>query len=334
MQNKGTGQTISPPSHGVLLINTGTPDVPTHWAVRRFLAQFLMDRRVIDYPRWIWMPLLYGIILNVRPRRSAKLYRRIWSEDGSPIITISQHLKQKLQEELAGRILGSVQVEIGMRYGNPSIAAALAQLRKLSVSRIIVLPLFPQYSGTTTGTILEAVFAELRALRWFPSIQVISDYHDHPAYVDALAESIRPLVCENEKLLFSFHGIPHRYVRNGDPYEEHCKKTVDLVTEHLNMEPERWSLAYQSRFGPEAWLQPYTDQVLESWGREGLGNICVVCPGFAVDCLETLEEIKNEGRHLFLESGGRTFKYVPALNDRQEHVKALAKIISESDIIL
>lgn len=323
-------QAIPPSSIGVLLINTGTPDAPTPSAVRRFLAQFLADPRVIEYPRWMWWPLLYGVILTVRPRRSSKLYQRIWTEEGSPILTISKSLRGKLQKELNERIPDPVYVEIGMRYGNPSIAAALAQLSIKRPSRIVVLPLFPQYSGTTTGTAIEAVFSELKTWRWMPSIEVISDYHDHPAYVGALAESIRSSWDGGGKLLFSYHGIPLRYVEAGDPYEIQCERTSALVVERLNLEPESWLLAFQSRFGPEAWLQPYTDQRLESWGRDGLRNLSVICPGFASDCLETLDEIDYEGRHLFVQSGGRNFKYIPALNDSRMHVEALSKIIAGS----
>jgi protoporphyrin/coproporphyrin ferrochelatase len=313
---------------GILLINTGTPDAPTPAAVRRFLAQFLADRRVIEYPRWLWLPLLYGVILNVRPRRSARLYQRIWTEAGSPILTITQRLRKKLQDELAGRLSSSVQIEIGMRYGSPSIAGALARLQAADVRQIIVLPLFPQYSGTTTGTALEAVLEEIKTWRWMPSLQMISDYHAHPAYLTALADSIRQGWDGQGKLLFSFHGIPQRYIDAGDPYEDQCRRTAALVAERLNLEPESWSLAFQSRFGPEDWLQPYTDQVLEGWGQGGLERLHVVCPGFAIDCLETLDEIENEGQNSFLEAGGGEFTYIPALNDNSFHIKAIADIIT------
>lgn len=318
-------------SLAVLLVNTGSPDAPTPWAVRRFLAQFLADPRVIEYPRWLWLPLLYGVILNVRPRRSAKLYQRIWTEQGSPILTISKNLRDKLQKELDERIPGPVFVEVGMRYGNPSLAEALAQLQTKRPSRIVVLPLFPQYSGTTTGTAIEAVFAELKTWRWLPSIKTINNYFDHPAYVEAIVESIRQSWDGKGKLLFSFHGIPQSYVQSGDPYADQCRQTAALVVEGLNLEPERWLLAFQSRFGPQTWLQPYADRIFESWGRDGLDSLNVVCPGFAVDCLETLDEIENEGRHLFAQAGGGNFKYIPALNDSLAHVKVLANIICNSE---
>jgi len=312
-----------------LLINTGTPDAPTPSAVRRFLAQFLTDRRVIDYPRWLWLPLLYGVILNVRPRRSARLYQRIWTDEGSPILTITQRLREKLQNEIAERTSTPVQMEIGMRYGNPSIAEALGRMQKANVSKIVVFPMFPQYSETTTGTALAAVFEEIQTWSERPSLQVIRDYHDQPSFLTALTESIRQNGDGDGKLLFSFHGIPQRYVQAGDPYEEQCKRTAELVTERLNLEPGSWLLAFQSRFGPEAWLQPYTDQVFTAWGQAGLEQVRVVCPGFAIDCLETLDEIQNEGRHIFVGAGGMNFQYIPALNDSVLHVRAIADIITD-----
>jgi protoporphyrin/coproporphyrin ferrochelatase len=318
------------PALGILLINTGTPDAPTSAAVRRFLAQFLADRRVIEYPRWLWLPLLYGVILNVRPRRSARLYQRIWTQAGSPLLTITQHLREKLHVELAARYSSPVQIEAGMRYGSPSIAGALQRLRDAGVSRIIVLPLFPQYSGTTTGTALEAVFEEIKTWRWMPSLQVISDYHAHPAYLTALEDSIRHRWDGKGRLLFSFHGIPQRYIDAGDPYQDQCLRTATLVAGRLNLKPESWSLAFQSRFGPEAWLQPYTDQILEGWGQDGLERLHVVCPGFAIDCLETLEEIENEGQHRFMKAGGGEFTYIPALNASSLHIKAVAGIITDA----
>lgn len=330
MQFIGENQKSSSSPLGILLINTGTPGAPTPVAVRRFLAQFLADRRVIEYPRWLWLPVLYSIILNVRPRRSARLYQRIWTEEGSPILAISRRLREKLQTELTSRISTPVLVELGMRYGKPSIEDALARFHHVGVERIVVLPLFPQYSGTTTGTALETVFEVMKTWRWMPSLNVISDYHEHSAYVEALAESIRQKWDGMGKFLFSFHGIPQGYVDAGDPYEDQCRRTATLVAERLDLEPESWSVAFQSRFGPQTWIQPYTDQILESWGREGLKHLHVVCPGFSVDCLETLDEIQNEGCHLFTRPGGGHFNYIPALNDSSLHINALTNIIIKS----
>lgn len=328
MQSKSTNRNSLPSPLGILLINTGTPDAPTPSAVRRFLAQFLADRRVIKYPRWLWLPLLYGVILNVRPRRSARLYQRIWTEAGSPIITITRRLQEKLLVKLAERISTPILIETGMRYGNPSIASALTRLREGGVKQLIVLPMFPQYSGTTTGTALEAVFNELRTWQWMPSVQIISDYYDHPAYINALVKSIQMSWNGNGKLLFSFHGIPQSYVQVGEPYEDQCNRTALLVAEKLNLGPESWSVAFQSRFGPDDWLQPYTDEVLEIMGRSGLSSLQVVCPGFAVDCLETLDEIANEGQHIFVRAGGGEFKYIPALNNSAIHIRAYEEIIT------
>jgi len=321
-------------SLGILLLNTGTPDSPTPSAVRRFLAQFLSDQRVIDYPRWLWLPLLYGVILNVRPKRSARLYQRIWGPEGSPLLTITQNLRKKLQASLADHIPGNVQVEFAMRYGNPSIFSVFEKLQRSGVEHLIVLPLFPQYSGTTTGTTLEAFFDVFKTCRWMPNLKVISNYHEHPSYIDAIAGSVRSRWIDkgigSGKLLFSFHGIPQRYSRSGDPYDEQCHRTATLVAEGLNLDPERWKVAFQSRFGPQEWIQPYTDEIMESWGKDGQTNISVICPGFAVDCLETLDEIDHEGRKLFQQAGGGDFDYVPALNDSSVHVQVLKEIILES----
>ncbi len=319
---------------GILLLNTGTPGAPTPAAVRRFLAQFLSDRRVIDYPRWLWLPLLYGVILNVRPRRSARLYQRIWGSEGSPILTITQSLRDKLQTSLAEHSIENVQVEFAMRYGDPSTPSVLKRFRRLGVGRLVILPLFPQYSGTTTGTSLRQVFETLQLWNWMPDLLVISDYHDHPTYIEAIAESIRSNHAAEGKLLFSFHGIPQRYVDAGDPYESQCLHTASLVAQQLALETQQWQLSFQSRFGPEDWTKPYTDEVLRSLGEAGLSNLRVICPGFAADCLETLDEIDHEARHTFLEAGGGEFAYIPALNDSAAHVKMLTEIILQSGVVV
>lgn len=311
---------------GILLANTGTPAAPTAWAVRRFLAQFLADPRVIDYPRWFWLPLLHGIILNTRPRRSARLYRRIWTDEGSPLLVIGLSLAEKLAVALNAQLPRSVYVVSGMRYGEPSIAAALRRLRALGAQELLILPLFPQYSTTTSATLLDAVFAELSTWHWIPPVRTISDYHAHPAYIRALAEQIR-MVSPGEKILFSYHGIPQRYVDEGDPYAGQCQRTTELLVEQLGLEPESWSAACQSRFGPEVWLQPYTNECVAQWGHAGLSSLRVICPGFAVDCLETLNEIGHEAKEAFQQAGGGEFEYIPALNDSVVHVEALVKII-------
>ena len=320
-------QSTHPRTIGILIVNTGTPETPKPEAVRRFLAQFLADPKVINYPRWLWLPLLHGVILRVRPRRSAQLYRRIWTEAGSPLLLGTDSLAAKIEVALTPELDLPVRVVAGMRYGEPSIPAALSQLRAHGVRRILILPLFPQYSGTTTGTILTAVFDELHT--WFevPALTIIRDYHNQPAYIRTLAENIRNHMTETSHLLFSFHGIPRSYGEAGDPYESQCQETAVLVAQALDLDFERWSLSFQSRFGPQEWLTPYTDEEFSRIGREKVSGLNVVCPGFAVDCLETLEEIAHQGAQTFQNAGGGVFNYIPALNDHPHHVDALSEII-------
>lgn len=318
---------------GILLINTGTPDEPTPTAVRRYLAHFLSDPRVIEFPRWLWLPILHGIILRVRPRRSARLYQRVWDERGSPLLYLTQDLAGKLQDALRAEIPeASIHIAVGMRYGNPSIQSALAELRQKGARDLFILPLFPQYSDTTGGTMIKAVFDLLRGWRWVPNVQVVSDYHEHHAYIHAVAERLRAHWAENpraEKLLFSFHGIPRNYVEKGDPYESQCLHSAALIADELGLDQGAWQVVFQSRFGPQEWLQPYTDERFKELGGENLAALEVVCPGFAVDCLETVDEIAHEGRSVFQEAGGGEFRYIPALNDSDLHVTALQKIILE-----
>jgi len=322
------------PSLGILLANTGTPDAPTPKAVRRFLAQFLADPRVIELSRWFWLPLLHGIILNTRPRRSARLYSRIWDERGSPLLYHTEDLAKKLEAGLRARSPeANLNVAVGMRYGNPSIKDALEQLRKNGATHLIVLPLFPQYSSTTSGTITEAVFDELKKWRWMPSIQTISGYHDHPAYITAVAMSIKEVWDHSqkpEKLMLSFHGIPKDYVTKGDPYEAECLRTAELLATELSLGKDEWLATFQSRLGRQEWLQPYTGVAFEKLGADGLKKLDVVCPGFAVDCLETVDEIEYEGRNLFQNAGGGEHRYLPALNVSETHIQALTEIIFSS----
>lgn len=315
---------------GLLLANTGTPDAPFPGALRRYLAQFLSDRRIIELPRPIWLPILHGIILNVRPRRSARLYQRIWTEEGSPLLVIQQRLAEKLRQCLPEEAGRPFVVESGMRYGNPSIASALRKLQTAGAQYIIVLPLFPQYSAPTTASMFDAVFAELSTWRRLPGLTCISDYHTHPAYLQALETHVRrawETTGRPKKLLFSFHGIPESYTRQGDPYPEQCRATAKQVAGRLGLEADDWLVSFQSRFGPQEWLQPYTDKTLERWGREKLDRLQVICPGFAVDCLETVDEIGHEGRKTFQQAGGGDFLYIPALNDSLEQVDALSQVI-------
>ena len=315
---------------GILLTNLGTPDAPTTEAVRRYLAEFLSDPRVIELPRILWLPILHGIILRIRPKRSAHAYQKIWTGQASPLLDISIKQCQALQKLLASRVKGPVPIELGMRYGNPSITGALEKLQQANVQRLLVLPLYPQYSGTTTASSYDAVAAVLKTWRWVPELRLLNHYHDHAGYIDALVDSIRTHWAEkghSDKLLFSFHGLPQKYFLAGDPYYCQCQKTARLVAEQLQLTDGTWQVAFQSRFGFQKWLQPYTDKTLMAWGKQGIKSVAVICPGFPADCLETLEEIQMRYRDLFLDAGGERFSCIPALNDQPAHIDALMKLI-------
>jgi ferrochelatase len=320
----------APPATGVLVTNLGTPAAPTPAAIRRYLAEFLSDPRVIEVSPLVWKPILHGLILRTRPRRVAEAYRRIWTEEGSPLLAISQRQAAAIESRLAGRRGNNFRVELGMRYGQPSIPAALDRLFEANIDRLLVLPLYPQYSGATTGSTFDAVAGALRRWRWVPELRFVNHYHDHEGYIAALAESIRLHQARHgspERLLFSFHGLPRHYFLAGDPYFCQCQKTARLVAAQLGLQDTHWAVAFQSRFGPREWLKPYTDKLLRSWGKAGIGHVQIVCPGFAADCLETLEEIQFMNRELFRDAGGREFSYVPALNDQPAHIDALVEII-------
>ena len=314
---------------GILLANLGTPDAPTPSALRRYLGEFLWDSRVVEIPRLLWWLILHGVILRIRPAQSARKYARIWTSEGSPLLAISRRQAAALAKTLAERCPGPVQVALGMRYGQPSIASALAELRTAGAERLLVLPLYPQYSAATTASTFDAVAAELRTWRWLPELRFIAQYHDDPGYLDALAAQIRADRAEQpgERLLFSFHGLPKRNLLAGDPYHCQCHKTARLVAERLELAPEQWVVAFQSRFGRAEWLQPYTSVLLTEWGKAGVKSVDVVCPGFAADCLETLEEIAMENRQTFLDAGGERYRYLPALNDASDHITALAGLV-------
>lgn len=315
---------------GVLLVNLGTPAAPHTAAVRRYLAEFLWDPRVVELPRALWWAILHGVILRVRPPRSARAYRRVWTERGSPLLVNTLDQAGALGELLAREHGGEFPVAAAMRYGEPTIATAIEELAARGVNRLVVLPMYPQYSGTTTASVFDAVAAALSRRRWIPHLAFISDYHDEPGYVAALAASIRESWRRNgppARLLFSFHGIPRRYFLAGDPYHCHCHHTARLVAQALELDPSRWQVSFQSRVGREEWLRPYTDETLEQWGREGLESVHVVCPGFAADCLETIDEIDEENRERFVHAGGGRFEYIPALNARDDHVRLLAALV-------
>ena len=318
---------------GVLVTNLGTPDAPTPGAVRRYLAEFLTDPRVIEAPRLVWRLILHGVVLRIRPRRSARAYASIWTPEGSPLLVNSRAIADGLDARWTERQPGRVAVALGMRYGAPSIPGALHALREAGATRIAVLPLYPQYSGATGGSTFDAVARALSGWRRVPALRFIDHYHDDPGYIGAIAASIETAWSEGgraDRLLFSFHGLPRRYLDTGDPYHCECRKTARLVAEALDLEPERWLVAFQSRVGREEWLRPYTDETLIEWGLEGLRRVDVVCPGFCADCLETLEEIAMRGRESFVAAGGGELRYIPALNAGDGHVEALAALVERT----
>jgi protoporphyrin/coproporphyrin ferrochelatase len=313
---------------GVLLVNLGTPSAPTATAVRKYLAEFLSDPRVIDYPRWLWLPILYGIILRVRPSRSARLYSKIWTPRGSPLLVNSR----ALADAVAGASDANICIELAMRYGAPSIAVAMDRLDAAGIRRVLIVPLYPQYSATTTAAVFDAVHTAAARMRHVPELRTVADYHTAPRYIDALAGTVQNFWNANgraEKLLLSFHGIPQRYVRSGDPYAEQCLETAALLRDRLMMNADELIVTFQSRVGREAWLAPYTDATLSQLPKQGVRRVQVLCPGFAVDCLETLEEIAIRGNEQFHAAGGQRLEYIPALNASTDHVQLMRSLIEQ-----
>ena len=320
------------PAPGVLLVNLGTPDAPTPGAVRRYLRQFLSDPLVVELPRLVWLPILYLVVLPLRPGRSAKKYARIWTRDGSPLRVYSERQAQVLKGSLGERLRCLVPVRSAMRYGQPSIAEGLAALRECGCDRVVVVPLYPQYARSATGSVEAAVAAGLRKWRPAPQLRVVRDFHAHRAYPKAIAKNINEYWSKHgrpDRLVMSFHGIPQASVERGDPYRDQCIESARLVATELGWNDSRTVVTFQSRFGAAAWLQPYTDATLRALGKAGVERVDVACPGFAADCLETLEEIAIEGRETFLEAGGKDFHYIPTTNDTPAWMTALSIIALE-----
>ena len=309
---------------GILLANLGTPEAPTAPAVKRFLGEFLHDKRVVDLTRWVWCPVLHGIILPIRSPKVAKLYRSIWMDDGSPLLVYSKRQQEKLANAL------SLPVELGMTYGEPSLNTGVRALVAQGVERIIVLPLYPQYSATTTAAVFDGLAKVCKTMPVVPELVFINHYHDHPGYIKALADKVRISWQQNgqgEKLVCSYHGIPKRYADNGDIYPQHCMQTTELLRQELGLEADQIMMTYQSQFGKEEWLQPYTDKTLASLPEQGIRQVDIISPAFSVDCLETLEELKVENRHIFEQAGGTDFHYVECLNDSDLHIEMMKALI-------
>ncbi|ATM84956.1 ferrochelatase [Yersinia enterocolitica] len=315
---------------GVLMVNLGTPDAPTSKAVKRYLAEFLSDRRVVDTSPLLWWPLLRGVILPIRSPRVAKLYQSVWMEEGSPLLVYSR----RQQKALAAR-MPDIPVELGMSYGSPNLADAIDKLLAQGVTKLVVLPLYPQYSCSTSAAVWDAVARILKGYRRLPSISFIRDYADHPAYISALKQSVEHAFEQHgtpDRLILSFHGIPKRYVHLGDDYSQRCEDTSSALREALGLSlpTEQIMMTYQSRFGREPWLTPYTDETLKSLPAQGVEHIQIICPGFSADCLETLEEIKEQNREIFMHAGGKKFEYIPALNDDSVHIDLLEQLVRNS----
>ena len=316
----------------ILLVNLGTPTAPTAPALRRYLAEFLGDRRVVDLPRLLWWPILYGVILVTRPAKSAQKYAKVWTSEGSPLKVHTERQAKLLRGLVGAGGDKDTEVAWAMRYGEPSVATVLDRLKQEGAARIVVLPLYPQFAGSTTASVYDAVDTWRARHPKAAAFVDIRDYGDHPAYIAALAASVREHWQANgrpERLIMSFHGIPKRAVDKGDPYADQCRRTADLLAAALELKPDAWQLTFQSRFGRAEWLQPYTQPTLEALGRSGVKRVDVMCPGFVGDCLETLEEIAMECKDAFLAAGGREFNYIPCLNERLDWIAALADIARE-----
>lgn len=318
---------------GILLAQLGTPDAPTTPAVRRYLAEFLGDRRVVDLNPILWKLILHGIILRTRPAKSAALYRKIWTPEGSPLLVLTKKKAAALQQTLAATSGAEVRVEVAMRYGNPSTGSAITKLLDWGAGRLLLFPMYPQYSAATTASTCDAVFADLQQRRFVPALRIVPPYFEHPLYIGALAESVREeqakLPSAPDKVLVSFHGIPQRYADLGDPYPQHCEATTRALARELGWSDDSYRMTYQSRFGREPWLHPYTDETLLAFGGNGVRRVLALCPGFTTDCLETIDEIGNLGEEQLIHGGGEWLRLVPCLNDRPRWIEAMAGIAAQ-----
>ncbi|PQJ94663.1 ferrochelatase [Aliivibrio sifiae] len=311
---------------GVLLVNLGTPTAPTASAVKTFLSEFLHDKRVVDLNRFIWCPLLHGVILPIRAPKVAKLYQSVWMDDGSPLMVYSQRQVVALQKRL------SMPVALGMTYGEPRIKSGIELLEQQGCDKIIILPLYPQYSRTTTAAVFDQIAKQYKSTPVLPNFSFVHNYHDHPLYIKALAESIRlswEKKGKGDYVLCSYHGIPQRFVDNGDIYALHCERTTELLAQELGLTPEQIGMSYQSRFGREAWLQPYTSETLTELTPKGIKSLDIISPAFSSDCLETLEELSEECKEIFMEAGGQKYTFIPCLNDDDLHIEMMADIVSQ-----
>lgn len=323
----------TPEKTGVLLINLGTPDAPTPDAVRIYLKEFLGDPRVVETSPVLWWFILNGIILRTRPEKSAAKYASIWQKEGSPLLVYTRKQAALLQGFLGGRTRAPFVVDYAMRYGNPSIPEVLRKLREQNCQRILIVPMYPQYAASTTATATDIVFGELQQMRNTPALRTIKHFHDHPGYIEALANNINHYWQKHgrpEKLLMSFHGLPKRMLDQGDPYHCECQKTARLLALQLGLNPDQYAVSFQSRLGRDEWLQPYTSATLKQLGKQKLSRLDVICPGFVADCLETLEEIAQEGKEEFQHAGGGEYHYIPCLNDRDDWIHALADLVADN----
>lgn len=315
---------------GVLITNLGTPEAPTPRAIRKYLAEFLWDPRVVEIPRPIWWLILHGIILRTRPRAKSGDYKKVWTDEGSPLLVISKQQRDALQIKLSELLPGPVKVELAMRYGKPSISSALENLKTQGARRILLFPLYPQYSASTTASTFDAVAKVFMKHRWMPELRMINNYGSDEGYINACVTQIQnhwEKNSQSQKLVFSFHGLPKRNLELGDPYHCECHQTARLIAEKLNLKESQWKLTFQSRFGRAEWMQPYTIKTMEELPGEGVKSIDVFCPGFSADCIETLEEISLENRDVFMKAGGESFSYIPALNAEMAHIDALTNIV-------